>query len=30
MHGMSFPINWTVTQGGIKTDETRCTSVTLD
>ena len=28
--GMSFPINWTVTQAGTKTHETRCTIVTLD
>ena len=30
LRGMSFPINWTVTQAGTKTHETRCTIVTLD
>lgn len=30
LRGMSFPINWTVTQGLTTTHETRCTIVTLD
>lgn len=30
LRGMSFPINWTLTQGGITTHETPCTIVTLD
>lgn len=30
LRGMRFPINWTVTQAGTKTHETRCTIVTLD
>ena len=30
LRGMSFPINWTVTQAGTKTHETGCTVVTLD
>lgn len=30
LRGMTFPINWTVTQAGAKTHETRCTTVTLD
>lgn len=30
LRGMSFPINWTLSQGTTTTHETRCTIVTLD
>lgn len=30
LRGLSFPINWTVTQDGVTTHATRCTIVTLD
>ncbi len=30
LRGLSFPIDWTVTQDGVTTHETSCTIVTLD